>query len=197
MKAIIEAALAKSMNYIQYRNLVSTLLAEGKATGPEQSEALVHYSSLNDTRMKRLDKTMVVTEAHTEKILGLEREYIWLVLTEGWCGDAGQIVPILNKMAAIGDKITLKIVLRDENEALMNLFLTNGGKSIPKLILLDADTLDVLADWGPRPAGAQQLIREYKEKFGVIDDTLKTELQLWYHHDKGVSTQNEVLELLS
>lgn len=197
MKAIIEAALAKSMNYIQYRNLVSTLLAEGKATGPEQSEALVHYSSLNDTRMKRLDKTMVVTEAHTGKILGLEREYIWLVLTEGWCGDAGQIVPILNKMAAIGDKITLKIVLRDENEALMNLFLTNGGKSIPKLILLDADTLDVLADWGPRPVGAQQLIREYKEKFGVIDDTLKTELQLWYHHDKGVSTQNEVLELLS
>lgn len=197
MKAIIEAALAKSMNYIQYRNLVSTLLAEGKATGPEQSEALVHYSSLNDTRMKRLDKTMVVTEAHTGKILGLEREYIWLVLTEGWCGDAGQIVPILNKMAAIGDKITLKIVLRDENEALMNLFLTNGGKSIPKLIVLDADTLDVLADWGPRPVGAQQLIREYKEKFGVIDDTLKTELQLWYHHDKGVSTQNEVLELLS
>lgn len=197
MKAIIEAALAKSMNYIQYRNLVSTLLAEGKATGPEQSEALVHYSSLNDTRMKRLDKTMVVTEAHTEKILGLEREYIWLVLTEGWCGDAGQIVPILNKMAAIGDKITLKIALRDENEALMNFFLTNGGKSIPKLIVLDADTLDVLADWGPRPVGAQQLIREYKEKFGVIDDTLKTELQLWYHHDKGVSTQNEVLELLS
>ncbi|AWG24941.1 thioredoxin family protein [Flavobacterium kingsejongi] len=197
MKAIIEAALAKSMNYIQYRNLVSTFLAEGKATGPEQSEALVHYSSLNDTRMKRLDKTMVVTEAHTEKILGLEWEYIWLVLTEGWCGDAAQIVPILNKMAAIGDKIDLKIVLRDENEALMNLFLTNGGKSIPKLILLDAATLDVLADWGPRPAGAQQLIQEYKEKFGVIDDTLKTELQLWYHHDKGVSTQNEVLELLS
>ena len=196
MKAIIEAALAKSMNYIQYRNLVSTLLAEGKATGPEQSEALLHYSSLNDTRMKRLDKTMVVTEAHTEKILGLEREYIWLVLTEGWCGDAAQIVPILNKMAAIGDKITLKIVLRDENEALMNLFLTNGGKSIPKLILLDAATLDVLADWGPRPAGAQQLIQEYKEKFGVIDDTLKTELQLWYHHDKGVSIQNEVLELI-
>ena len=189
--------MAKSMNYIQYRNLVSTLLTEGKATGPEQSEALVHYSSLNDTRMKRLDKTMVVTEAHTEKILGLEREYIWLVLTEGWCGDAAQIVPILNKMAAIGDKITLKIVLRDENEALMNLFLTNGGKSIPKLILLDAVTMDVLADWGPRPAGAQQLIQQYKEKFGVIDDTLKTELQLWYHHDKGVSTQNEVLELLS
>jgi hypothetical protein len=99
-------------------------------------------------------------------------------------------------MEEVSDKIEMKIVFRDENEELMSLFLTNGAKSIPKLIILDKNTLNVEANWGPRPQGAIELIQNYKEKFGAIDETAKAELQLWYLHDKGFSTQNEVTETL-
>ena len=197
MKDIIKESLDRSFSYSDYRNTVSQLLQEGKSSGNTQSEDLLHYSQLNETRMNRLEKTIKISDENVLKLKNLNKEYIWLVLSEGWCGDAAQLLPIFSKMADLSDNIDLKIVFRDENEALMNLFLTNGGKSIPKLIVLEKETLNVIADWGPRPSGATKLMKDYKEKFGVIDETIKTELQLWYLHDKGISTQNEILELMA
>lgn len=196
MEDVIKESFDQSVSYSGYRSIVSQLLQEGKSTGNTQSEDLLHYSLLNETRMNRLEKTIKISDENVLKLKSLDKEYIWLVLSEGWCGDAAQLLPIISKLADQSEKIELKIVFRDENEALMDLFLTNGGKSIPKLIILDKKTLEVVADWGPRPTAAIKLVKDYKEKFGVIDETIKTELQLWYLHDKGISTQNEILNLL-
>lgn len=197
MKIPVAKALFNSHSYSEYRKLVSDLLFEGKSTGNEQSEDLTRYSSLNETRMDRLDKTMRIPEGNSLKLKNLKREYIWLVISEGWCGDAAQLVPIFNKMAiASEDKIEMKIVLRDENEELMKLFLTNKKRAIPKLIIIDRETGSVLGSWGPRPKGATDLINDYKKKFGVIDEKAKTELQLWYLKDKGLSTQEEIINLM-
>ena len=196
MKNSVAKALFNSHSYSEYRVLVSDLLLEGKASGNEQSEHLLHVSTLNETRMNRLDKTMKISEEYSLKLKALEKEYIWLVLAEGWCADAAQLLPIMNKMAVQSDKIELKIVFRDDNEALMNLFLTNKGKAIPKLIIIDKETGDVLNHWGPRPKGAVAFIKDYKEKFGIVDETAKAELQMWYLRDKGISTQNEILDMM-
>ncbi|CAM4034153.1 thioredoxin family protein [Flavobacterium antarcticum] len=196
MKDIIPNSLANSYSYEEYRNKIKDLLAEGKSSGDEQSDEILAYSQLNETRMNRLDKTIKITP-ETEAFLSvLNTEYIWLVLSEGWCGDAAQILPIINKMAQVSDKVELKIAFRDENPELMNLYLTNGGKSIPKMIILDKNTLEVLADWGPRPADAIKLILDYKAKHGIVDEIAKADLQMWYLHDKGVSTQKEIVSLL-
>ncbi len=196
MYDIILESIEKSLSYSEYRTRVSDLLKEGKSTGNEQSEALTKYSELNEVRMNRLEKTIQITEEVRQSLQNLQSNYIWLVISEGWCGDAAQLVPIFNKMAELSEKIDLRIVLRDENEALMNQFLTNGGKAIPKLLILDAETLAVLIDWGPRPEGAKNLILDYKAQHGVVDGTAKTELQKWYLHDKGISTQNEIMALV-
>jgi thiol-disulfide isomerase/thioredoxin len=197
MKTYIAQALFKSYSYPEYRKLMADLLIEGKSTAVEQTEERTHYSELNETRMHRLDKTIKITEENTTVLKNLSKSYLWLVLTESWCGDAAQILPVLNKMALESNqKIELKLALRDENEELMNHFLTNNGKAIPKLIMIDKETGSVLGDWGPRPQGAIDLIENYKEKSGVIDETAKADLQLWYLHDKGVSTQNEIIQLL-
>lgn len=145
--------------------------------------------------MNRLEKTIAIVDDVKNKLENLDKNYIWLVLAEGWCGDAAQILPIIYKMSEVSEKTTLKIALRDDNDALMQHFLTNGGKAIPKLIVLDATTLAVLSDWGPRPHGAKQLIIDYKATHGIVDETAKIELQKWYLHDKGISTQNEIMGL--
>lgn len=196
MQEIIKNSLANSFTYADYRREIKNLLKEGKSTGFEQSDALTKYSELNEVRMNRLEKTIQITEEVTQSLQNLQSHYIWLVISEGWCGDAAQLVPIIHKMAELSEKIDFRIVLRDENEALMNQFLTNGGKAIPKLLILDAETLTVLSDWGPRPEGAKNLILDYKAQHGVVDETAKTELQKWYLHDKGISTQNEIMVLV-
>jgi len=196
MRPIIETSLANGCSYPEYRTVVSALLKEGKSSGNEQSEDLTHYSELNETRMNRLDKTIVISDENIQKLQQLKRDYIWLVISEGWCGDAAQILPVINKMAHYSEKIELKLVFRDENEDLINLFLTNGTKSIPKLIILDKNTVEVLGDFGPRPTQARQLIIDYKAQHGIVDEQAKTDLQLWYLHDKGLSTQKEILALL-
>jgi hypothetical protein len=196
MKTSVAKALFNSHSYPEYRKLISDLLLEEKSTGNEQSDDLTHYSTLNETRMNRLDKTIKITDENAVKLKSLEGEYIWLVISEGWCGDAAQILPIVHKMAEESGKIELKIVLRDENEDLMNLFLTKKAKAIPVIIVIDKTTGDVLGSWGPRPKGAADLITNFKKEFGVIDETAKTDLQLWYLHDKGLSTQEELINLM-
>lgn len=196
MKNIIEKALLSSFTYAEYKELVAELIKKGKSTGNTQSDDLLHYSELNETRIKRLDKTIIVDEAIALGLRNLDKKFTWIVISEGWCGDAAQLLPVMNKMAEATENIDLKIVLRDENEGLMNLFLTNGSKSIPKLLILDAENNNVVTSWGPRPEPARKLIADYKEANGVVDETVKIELQKWYLQDKGLTTQNELLTLL-
>ena len=72
MQSIIKESLAKSYTYAEYRTIISSLLKEGKSTGNEQSEALTHYSELNDVRMNRLDKTMSVSDENRKKLQNLK-----------------------------------------------------------------------------------------------------------------------------
>jgi hypothetical protein len=196
MNSIIEKSLKVSFSYQEYRDFVTDLAKEDKTTGHEQREDLIHYTQLNEARLHRLDKTIQVVDEVKTVLQNLSKEYTWLVISESWCGDAAQILPVINKMAEVSDKIDLRIVLRDDNEDLMNLFLTNGTKSIPKLIIIDKATNEVVNDFGPRPKGAKQLILDYKAAYGIVDETAKIELQKWYLQDKGISTQKEIMELL-
>lgn len=196
MENLIAQSLAKSYTYLEFKQLISDLLFEGKSTGNEQSEDLLQYSTLNEIRLKRLDKTLDVPQTISEKLQSIHKEYIWLVIAEGWCGDAAQILPILNKMASVNDKIDLRIVLRDTNDQLMQQYLTNGARAIPKLLIIEKESSRVCKHWGPRPQGATDLISYYKAQFGIVDEQAKTQLQLWYLKDKGLGVQEEVAQLM-
>lgn len=196
MKDIFENNLEKSISYKEYRKLVADLLAEGKSTGENQTDDLLNYSKLNNSRMKRLDKTFNLSENSKDTIQNSTKKYSWIVLTESWCGDAAHALPIINKIAEVSDNIELKIVLRDENELLMDQFLTNGSRSIPKLIAIDTDTKEVVNSWGPRPFEATKMVQEQKERFGTLDADFKKELQVWYNSNKGMNIEEDILKLL-
>jgi len=196
MKDIIKKSLQKTYTYQAYKDLVKNLLLEGKSTGPNQSEDLTNYSLLNDKRMKRLDKTIKILDDTKQFLKTIKSPQTWLVLTEGWCGDAAQNLPVIHKMAEVNSNINLQLVLRDENLELMDLFLTNGGRSIPKLIALDKD-LNILFTWGPRPQTATNMVLDYKTKHGSLDAKFKQDLQVWYNKDKGESIQNDFKELIN
>ena len=201
MTSLIETSLAKAQTYADYRLMLTDLLEnEGKTTGPNQSDFYLEIAHLNQARMNRLDRRPKLTEETTAFLAGLERELILLVLTEGWCGDAAQSLPVLNWMADASPQIHLYTLLRDENPELMDAYLTDGARSIPKIIILDAETKEVLGSWGPRPAEAQQMVMDYKH----TPDSEKPEyaefqkdLHTWYARDKTKTTQGEVVEVLT
>jgi hypothetical protein len=189
-------ALGNSYSYEEYRNLVEKLAAEGKSTGPVQTEALANYTQLNDRRMKRWDKTLRFSEETVSKITAVSKKMTWTVLTESWCGDASPALPVMNKIAELNPNIELRVVLRDENTDLMNQFLTNGGMSIPKLIVRDDVSNEVVADWGPRSANATKLVEDHKAVYGMIKPEFKQDIQVWYNKDKGQSIMADLLLLL-
>lgn len=195
MKSIIQSALQNSHSYKEYRTLVSKLISEGKSTGNEQSADLLHYSELNEVRMNRLEKKLKLDLEIEKTLQNLKSKQTWLVISEGWCGDAAQILPIIKLMSEASENIDLKLVFRDENDALMNQFLTNGSKSIPKLLILD-EVFHLINHWGPRPEGAKNLIIEYKANHGIVDEAAKIALQKWYLDDKGTSTMKEIVAIL-
>jgi hypothetical protein len=196
MKNIIDRKhLDKAMSYEDYRDHIDELLAQGKVTGPQQSESLAEYTKLNVARMRRIDKTIEVLPEVKQVIKSLEKPQTWIVITEGWCGDAAQIVPVFNALAKLNDKINLQLVLRDDNLELMDQYLTNGkSRSIPKLIVTEADTLQELFNWGARPKALQDKVDEMKAN-NVSFDEIKEMLHGWYAKDKTFSTQKELAAL--
>tara|TARA_R110000868_G_scaffold32076_1_gene117054 strand:- start:2591 stop:3217 length:627 start_codon:yes stop_codon:yes gene_type:complete len=193
---VLKESLSKAISYGDYRILVAQLAIDGKSTSPFQNEALTKYTLLNDKRMKRLDKTLKFSDSIISKIKKIDKKVTWLVLTESWCGDAAQTMPIMNKIAELNSNIDFKVVLRDENLALINHFLTNGTLSIPKLIMIDDATNAIFSDWGPRPSIATKMVDIYKKRNGVLTDEFKQELQLWYTKDKGQNTVEDLLSCL-
>jgi hypothetical protein len=189
--------LQKSITYEAYKQLIDDLLAEGKATGPQQSEAMTHYSQLNVQRMHRVEKTIQILPEVKEGMLAVTRPQTWLVLTEGWCGDASQSLPVIKALADLNPNIRMRILLRDDNPELIDRYLTNGiSRSIPKLIALDPATGAELFTWGPRPIALQESFYGMRSE-GLPFDVIKEELQRWYNADKTVSIQRELAALAS
>jgi hypothetical protein len=192
----MEKYIEKAMTFAEYEKLIDDLLAENKTTGLNQSEAMVGYARLNRQRMVRLKKTIDIDETVRAYIQANPRRMIWLVITEGWCGDAAQNVPVIEKIATESDKIETRYILRDENLELMDQYLTGGARSIPKLVALDAETLEVLGSWGARPQVAQELFSKMKAD-GKEKAVILEEIQRWYNADKGRSLQQEFVDLLA
>lgn len=188
--------LAAAYSYSAYRQLIDELLLEDKTTGPTQSAELLHFARLNVQRMSRLDKTAHLLPELVAAVRQLAGRYTWLIITEGWCGDAAQTVPVLEAVAqASQGRVQTRYVLRDENPDLMVRYLTNGTQAIPQVVLLHADTLAEAAHWGPRPAPAQALVQQLKAQ-GMAHDDFITALHTWYAHDKTQTTQHELLALV-
>jgi hypothetical protein len=186
--------LERSMTFAEYIKLIDDLLLDGRTTGPNQSETMFNYGKLNRQRMHRLEKTVVVNESLREKVQNNKRKMIWLIITEGWCGDAAQNIPVIEKIAAESGLIETRYVLRDENLALMDAYLTNNARSIPKLIALDAETLEELGTWGPRPQAAMDLFIELRER-AIEKPLIMENLQRWYIADKNQTIQKEFEDL--
>lgn len=185
----------RSMSYKEFFSSIDTMLANDTTIGPEQSESKTAFTRLNRQRMQRLAKTLELDSSALTAARSVNRPMIWLIVSEAWCGDGAQNIPVIEKFANENDNIQTRYILRDENLELMDQFLTAGARSIPKLIALDANDLTVLGTWGPRPLAAKEYFEDMKAN--SVEKDLRSEyLQRWYNADKGRAVMAELTDLI-
>jgi len=177
-----------------YLEFVKDLVEQGKTTGPNQSEAMLDYTKMSLQRMKRWNKTGKLLPEMESAISKIDKPQKWVLITEAWCGDAAHAYQFIKKMAEFNENISFEWKLRDENLELIDQYLTNGGRSIPKLITFD-EKGDELYNWGPRPAYIQEAYLKMKSD-GLPFEESSVELQKMYNADKGETMQREILELM-
>ncbi|WP_183558931.1 thioredoxin family protein [Mucilaginibacter sp. SP1R1] len=183
------------MNFIAYQQIFLDILNSQAPLAPYNDPAYLNYTKLNWSRQQRWLKVGILNKDLVVAIEAITEQQLWTVITEPWCGDAAHTLPFLHRLSELNPLIRVKYQLRDTAPFLIDQYLTNGTKSIPKLIIADKYSND-LAVWGPRPVECQQLyLRLLREH--VDFDQKKIELQKWYNEDKGESFQLELLSIIN
>lgn len=194
-KSIADAT--KLYSYEEYKSMVSEKFAKGEVTGDIQSESMLGYTKMGIQRMKKWDKVFKISETTQNLVSELSENWTWYVITEGWCGDAAQIIPVLNRISNHSDRIELKLILRDENPEIMDQYLTNGGRAIPILVPVNNSSGAQLTHWGSRPKAIKEKLESTrKENPEMAGSELSRQLHLWYAKDKGVEVQNDINQIL-
>ena len=197
METSVLQNITQSYSYEEYKKMVIKYADEYTTSG-EQLEERIAATLINAQRMKRIDKQCIINYNLHTLISQITKKQKWLLISESWCGDSAQCAPVIAKMAELNENIILEIVFRDEHPDLMNNFLTNGSRSIPKLICIDMDTDSVNFIWGPRPKAIQDKVSELKKNQPEIThDELVKNIHLWYAQDKTKSIQAEFIDLLN
>jgi hypothetical protein len=186
-----------TLSYNEYRDKVLRLAAQGQTSG-EQTEEHIAATVINAQRMKRIDHQCDLKPQLEEMASLVSEKHTWYVITEAWCGDSAQNVPVLAKMTEASKNLELRLLFRDENPEIMEQFLSNGKRAIPKVICVHDASQKVIGTWGPRPALIQDRVTEYKLLNPESSkDEFNKNLHLWYARDKTISLQDEFLMLFS
>jgi hypothetical protein len=186
--------LATGLPYPAYCKHIAGVLAT-PTPDEKLAKMLPHYQQAVD-RMDAIAPTVALLPELQAALSYLSGQYLWAIITEGWCGDASHTVPIMEAVAqASSGHLETRYFLRDSHPDLIDRYLTNGGRAIPIAVVLHADSLTEAGVWGPRPAPLQAIHQELKAKEAPFKEVITT-VNNWYDADASRTTQHELLALV-
>jgi len=195
MKSLAFEYLDRSESIEVYNQRFYDAVHADPETLNEQQKEMLGYYTLNWARSKRVEKTYTVSEDALDIIYCIINPQVWIVITEGWCGDSSQSLPVIAEIARQSQgKIILRIISRDAYPELLEKYQTNGSMSIPKLIGTTYQGEESWV-WGPRPKPANDLFQDLKSKNIAKEDIYK-ELHASYAKDKGKAVESELMECI-
>lgn len=191
---ITRDTVSQSLSWQEYTLHIERLATAVEKPTPYNNEKTLQYTLRNYENTKRVLSYISISQKLYNRMLEIKRQQLWLVISEPWCGDVSHVLPVLYAIASCSELVTFRLLLRDANSDIMNHFLTEGSESIPKLLVLDEASLQLLGTWGPRPQALQQIAVQYRNNSNIpFRDKVKF-IHQWYDADKSMSIQEELLE---
>ena len=195
--SVISDYLNKTISFEDYLQLTKDILEEKMPrTGIYSNDSTFRYTLSNLERMNRVMQNIVLNQKLYNALSELKEEWIWVVISEPWCGDASWGTSALAMIAQCSDKIDFRILLRDAYPEMIKQYHTNGSESIPKLICLRKNDLFEMGTWGARPQVLQQLVMDFKNSANFDYRESVRKIHTWYAEDMTRSTQQELYELV-
>lgn len=193
MSVITKETINKTLSFDEYLKLTEDII--NSPTPPEvyKDEKLMRFTKENFERMNRLKSFTNIESKLYNELQKLNTSWTWICITEPWCSDASQIVPVLNLISQSNSNILFRILLRDTNLEVMDAYLTSGGRAIPKLICVNSETLEEVGVWGPRPTVLQDIVLANKEL--SLGEKVKL-IHAWYDENKTLAIQEEFIDLI-
>ncbi|GAB1349642.1 thioredoxin family protein [Ignavibacteriales bacterium] len=194
-KEVLSKSFEAGMNFEDFLKKTEEFVANTDATNLSEDDLFIYnYTKLNLQRMRRVLKTHGIEEELAAKIKAIDKKQNWMIITENWCGDSAQSSPEFYKMSLLNSNIDLRIVERDTFPEVMDMYLTDGKKSIPIIVAFD-ENWEQLWKWGARPKILQDQINEWTSQDLPKDEWIE-KIHLWYGKNKGKEVFAEMNFLL-
>lgn len=192
--AISPALLTTALSFEEYLQLAKDIVEERiPRSGLYQADNTFRYTRSNLERMNKVVQNIVLSQKLYNALSELKEEWVWVVISEPWCGDASWGTPALAVIASATDKIEFKILLRDTNPEIMKAYQTAGSDSIPKLIGIRKRDWAELGTWGPRPQVLHRQVLALKDSPGFDYKESVRAIHAWYEQDMTKTIQEELL----
>ena len=161
--------------------------------GGQELEDMLASAGKNAELWAAVWRRAAVPVEFVDRVNALGGAWHLLVLSADWCGDAVNTVPAIARLVELTSNTDLRILDRDTNLDLMDAHLTGKSRSIPAVIVLDADYVE-RGWWGPRPAALQSWVMSEGQ---ALEKTERYKhVRGWYARDRALTTLAEIVTLM-
>ncbi len=187
--------LEKGLSYEEYIASWENHIGQSLKGLDKKARKYLFYAKYNKERAGRVIDAFKMSEALMSLIDGIDTPQYWMVLTEDWCVDSAYALPIISNAASRNPHINMRILLRDDNLDIMDQYLTDGGRGIPKLVAFSAEGKE-LFQWGPRPQALKLKREDWKEE-GVEGAMLSQKGAEWYDAGGWQKVETELINAIA
>ena len=153
------------------------------------------YSKYNLERQERVEAEWIPSAAFLEAVDTLDGPLSFYFITDDWCIDSAYSLPLLQWVSNRRSDVRLEIGLKNDNLDVLDQYLTDGARSIPKLII-ENHKGEIVAVWGPQPEEIRLIRKNLMDNQAEGSVVSGTTIE-WYANSGILEVEKELGQLFS
>ena len=153
------------------------------------------YSKYNLERQERVEQEWRPSPEFVKAVDSMAGPLSFFFITDDWCIDSAYSLPLLHWISSRRSDIRLQIGLKNDNLQVLDQYLTDGARSIPKLII-ENQAGETVAVWGPQPEEIRLIRKSLMDNNAEGSVVSGTTIE-WYANSGVLEVEKELGQLFS